>query len=240
MLSNRFIKEVSKIILDPHKFEIHADLISKENKYVEKFHYNNIDNIENMKVRNFLSLTSIPFVIGDCDANLRDIWFTDCNKCDNIECEKVLPTGNLKPKYIVIGEAPSDYGDYSVYGDSIPRAWVHGNTSNILRGAMTKLKFHYYTWYTNAIKCKLPGNRNPNEDEIDKCSEPLFWELYNLCGDDYLIFTLGKSTAKIVDSYNIKYDVVNLYHPAYFAYRGKDYINYSKHIVKRLKKEGQI
>lgn len=197
-----------------------------EDEYIKQYIYvYNYFNDLTDDVKHYLLLTSLPFVIsGKPRAKLDDLWPIDCRICDTVVHRKVVPTGNLSPKYIVIGDAASVVGDYLDDGE-FERAWVYKQTSHILRQTLAKLGIHYYAWYTNLIKCSTPGNRPTTEAEVKVCSRNLKKEIELLQPE--IAIVLGKHVAENV---KLKLKTIQVYHPSYFVRQGKTWIDYYKYL----------
>lgn len=108
----------------------------------------------------------------------------------------------------------------------------------MLRLALYRIGIYKDTWFSNLLKCALPENRKSNTDEINNCKQFLSNEI-NLVDPEYII-TLGKHTkdnlpGRIRES-NKK--IINVYHPAYFLYRNKDYKEYYKHLKEEFNNAG--
>jgi DNA polymerase len=148
-----------------------------------------------------------------------------------------MPTGNLKPKVFVIGEAPG-VGDGQKKG--FDRVFVYGRTSHFLRMVLLKSKLYYKTWFTNLLKCSLENNRRATKNEFDECLKNLINELTILKPD--IIITLGanvkdfflRRVSKLISS---KQRVISLRHPSYFLYqpnRKNEYLKQFQEIKEML------
>lgn len=213
----------------------HHKLILKENFLASKFFYNNCLGFREYEqaYKKYIRYTSIPFCFKNLNIDLKDLWDVDCSKCSSVVDLKVFPTGNLNPDIFVVGEAPSALGDYSVYGNSFGRAWVHGRTSNLIREALSFLKVHHLSWYTNILKCPIPGNKEISKEAIDNCYFYFKKELSILKPKIALI--LGKAAKKVWDYWGFKTKAYFVYHPAYYARLRKSSKNYAKHIYNAVK-----
>src|SRR5260221_6105137 len=87
-------------------------LIHIENDFARKFKYNVFPDEEpDHALRHYLLMTSLPFVFGkDVNFPLQRLW-QKCSICKHsgphiMEDRLFFPTGNLRPKYMVIGDAP--------------------------------------------------------------------------------------------------------------------------------------
>jgi len=211
-------------------------LILRENKKADKFKYNHIVDLETY--RKFLFFTSIPFVCGDINFDLKDLWPHDCYKCDSTMNRRFFPTGNLKPKIMVIGDAPSFRGGeecFELYNSrDNGRVWVNykSRTSMILRKALNFLNLHHLCWYTNLLKCSVLDNRPSNMNEINNCFPNLKKEIELL--KPKLLLILGNHVNSVFNSMNFNILIKKIYHPSYAVRIGMTYKDYAKHIKEVL------
>lgn len=214
----------------------HHDLVGLENYLASKYYFNILPKAfaDDISTVNYLRFTSIPFVAEDSlhISSLKKLWNVECDKCSSVLPFKVFPTGNLSPQYIIVGEAPSATGKYSVYGNSFARVWVHGSTSNILREALCLLDIHNFAWYTNILKCPVPSNRGLLVEEVKNCYKYMEKELSILNPSKAII--LGMSAQKAWKMWNFDIESCYVNHPAYFVYRRVDCKVYAEHIAGRL------
>lgn len=145
----------------------------------------------------------------------------NCNKCKlcNQRHNVVIEEGNRNAKIMFIGEGPG--ADEDIQG--IPFVGRAGKLMNMaLAGIGIKREELYIT---NIVKCRPPGNRNPEKEEADSCKEYLQSQismvkpeiivllgsvaLKNILGEEYGI---TKSRGKWVERNGIKY--MPTFHPA--------------------------
>lgn len=208
-----------------------SHLINFENALADSGKHLFIDNsIRDDLVSDYLLVCSIPFVFTeDIDFELSDVWPIKCSECDSVVNRKFYPTGNLRPKIIVVGDAPSAYGGcFSERG--LGRAWLDKRTCVLLRMALDKLNLHRFAWYTNLLKCSVPENRPSSKNEIKMCKRNLDNEMKFL--KPKLAILLGKHVSDNWD-YDIK--SVSVYHPSYAVRVGMKVDGYAKHIKSKLK-----
>lgn len=154
-----------------------------------------------------------------------------CTKCTLSRTRKnaVPGEGNPKAKIMFIGEAPG------VKEDEIGRPFV-GRGGKLLTVLLKEIGLERKeVFITSILKCKPPGNRNPNKKEIVAC-EPYLWKQIELIKPK-LICTLGNfSTKLILENCGFKFEgvtkihgktysiagikIMPLFHPAYII-RGK-------------------
>ncbi len=109
----------------------------------------------------------------------------DCRRCKLRECRKniVFGAGNPDARLVFVGEGPGY--DEDVQGE--PFVGKAGQLLTKIIAAMNLSRNEVYI--CNVIKCRPPGNRNPEPDEIDACFPFLKRQLSSIAPD--LICTLG-------------------------------------------------
>jgi DNA polymerase len=121
-------------------------------------------------------------------VSLDDI-IRNCQKCSLAETRtKAVPgEGNLNAELMFIGEAPGR--DEDLQG----RPFV-GKAGKLLTKIIHAMKFQRDEVYiTNIVKCRPPGNRNPQGNEIASCKGYLLAQIEAI--DPKVIVTLGKVAA---------------------------------------------
>jgi DNA polymerase len=89
-----------------------------------------------------------------------------CRRCPlhQYRTNAVPGEGSVNSDIMIIGEAPGANEDLS------GRPFV-GAAGTLLRKILREIGFDEEKIYiTNVVKCRPPGNRKPNKDEIDACS----------------------------------------------------------------------
>lgn len=96
------------------------------------------------------------------EIHLRVIACTDCPL--RAGCKQPVPgSGSSNAAVMFVGEAPGQEED----GQGNP---FMGPSGQMLRGLVADaLKDPEDTFYTNVIKCRPPGNRDPYQSEINTC-----------------------------------------------------------------------
>lgn len=89
----------------------------------------------------------------------------DCRRCRLCETRRniVFGVGNPRAKLVFIGEGPGQ--DEDIQG--IPFVGAAGQLLTKIIAAMKLSRDDVYI--CNVVKCRPPGNRNPNEDEVRVC-----------------------------------------------------------------------
>jgi uracil-DNA glycosylase len=143
-----------------------------------------------------------------------------CKLC-NGRHNTVFGVGDLRADWLVVGEAPGENED--LQGE--PFVGQAGKLLDNMLGAM-KISRREGVYITNVLKCRPPGNRNPEPDEIAQC-EPFLRRQVELLRPK-IILAVGRFAVQAllqssepigrlrgrVHRYN-DVPVVVTYHPAY-------------------------
>ena len=156
-----------------------------------------------------------------------------CKKCKLAEnrTNVVIGTGNKKASIMFIGEGPGADED----AQGIPFVGKAGKLMNMaLEGIGIKREDIYIA---NIVKCRPPGNRNPEDDEVAACLDYLRNqvilikpEIIVLLGSVALKNILGSehgitsSRGKIIERKGIKY--IPTFHPAALLRDGSKKIDF--------------
>lgn len=127
-----------------------------------------------------VSLEEIRAVMGDCRA---------CQLCQT-RTNIVFGVGNPRARVMFVGEAPGKNEDLQVE-PFVGRAGE--NLNRILALAGLKREDIYIA---NVLKCRPPGNRNPQADEVLACSPYLREQIRSIWPD--VIVTLGNPASHFV------------------------------------------
>jgi uracil-DNA glycosylase family 4 len=114
----------------------------------------------------------------------------NCNRCDlcNERQTVVFGQGNIRAELVFIGEGPGADEDKSGI------AFV-GKAGKLLTQMIHSIGINRESVFIcNVVKCRPPGNRNPNSEEIATCSPFLFKQLEIL--NPKLIVTMGNIATK--------------------------------------------
>ena len=114
----------------------------------------------------------------------------DCKRCKLCEGRKqiVYGTGNPRAELVFVGEGPGEEEDKQ----GIPFV---GAAGQLLTKMIEAMKFSRDTVYIcNVVKCRPPGNRNPEPDEIKSCEPFLRAQLRVI--KPKVIVALGKFAAQ--------------------------------------------
>lgn len=159
-----------------------------------------------------------------------------CKGC-SLSCEKIVwGYGNYKNRIIFIGEAPG------LEEKKLGKPFV-GRSGKLLTKMLVDSGIGREVVYiTNIVKCRPENNRRPTDEEINKCSSFLKYELLNIRPE--LIITLGSTaTSYFLKKSNIskvmglitkvriglsQYLIYPIYHPSYVLRGGitkEEYLN---------------
>lgn len=157
------------------------------------------------------TLKEIAEQIGNCKA---------CGLCEN-RINTVPGEGNPHARLMIIGEGPGETEDKE------GRPFV-GRAGELLSEALKRAGLDRSDIFiTNAVKCRAPGNRNPSQEEMEKCYPYLVNQISYI--QPGLIVVLGKVAAEYLlqrpvkitkehsklDFFSSGLCVMTVLHPAY-------------------------
>jgi uracil-DNA glycosylase family 4 len=137
----------------------------------------------------FLSLLGVGFITKDSSFSSLEKEILACQKCPlaQTRTHSVPGEGNLDAELMFVGEAPGR--DEDIQG----RPFV-GRAGQLLTKIIQAMKFQRQDVYiTNVVKCRPPGNRNPQGMEIESCKGYLLAQIEMI--KPKVIVTLGKVAA---------------------------------------------
>lgn len=190
----------------------------------------------------FLSLLGVEFVTRESSVLSLEKTILNCQKCPlaQTRTHAVPGEGNLNAELMFIGEAPGR--DEDTQG----RPFV-GRAGQLLTKIIRAMTFQRDEVYiTNIVKCRPPGNRNPQGTEIASCKDYLLAQIELI--NPKVIVTLGKVAADFFirsslgmtalrgdfhDFDNIK--VMPTFHPSYLI-RNEGNKNLKKMVWEDMKK----
>ncbi len=156
------------------------------------------------------------------DLSKEVISCTKCKLCKS-RTHAVPGEGNIHSDIMFVGEAPGENEDKK----GIPFCGASGNFLEKMLESINMKRTDVYI--TNIVKCRPPGNRDPEEEEIESCKEYLerqidFIKPKAICTLGryslhyfYPEFVISKVHGKIYSYKKIK--IIPLYHPAVGLYR---------------------
>lgn len=147
----------------------------------------------------------------------------DCTKCSVLsQCrtQTVFGEGTPKPRFLFFGEGPG------ADEDQTGRPFV-GKAGQLLTKMIEACHLSREQIYiTNSVKCRPPGNRNPDPTEVGNCRE-YFEQQFEILRPEYII-CLGAvpsqallktklSIGRLRQTFHTYRDskVLAIYHPAY-------------------------
>ena len=130
-------------------------------------------------VREAATLEALREVIGDC---------TRCKLAPH-RTRLVFGVGNPRARLVFVGEGPGH--DEDVQGEPFVGRAGQLLTEIITKGMRLRREDVYIC---NVIKCRPPGNRNPEPDEVEAC-EPFLLRQVGLIGPAVIV-ALGKFAAQ--------------------------------------------
>ncbi len=133
-----------------------------------------------------LQVASVP--VGTLDEVRQELG--DCQRCKLCTARKniVFGSGNPRAELVFVGEGPGEEEDKQ----GIPFV---GAAGQLLTKMIEAMKFSRDTVYIcNVVKCRPPGNRNPQPDEIAACEPFLRAQLQAI--QPKVIVALGKFAAQ--------------------------------------------
>ncbi|MFA7461763.1 MAG: uracil-DNA glycosylase [Anaerovoracaceae bacterium] len=145
----------------------------------------------------------------------------DCGRCPLAETRThaVFGEGNERSRIMFIGEGPGFHEDQT----GKPFVGRAGELFDKMIHAIGLTRQEIYI--TNIVKCRPPGNRNPQESECKTCIEFLRWQVKII--DPDIIVCLGSIAAKNIIDKNFKitacrgiwyprgtFHIIASYHPA--------------------------
>lgn len=191
-------------------------------------------------VKKYLALTSLPFVIREimdeqilqeatrvAKTVLQSLWKTAWTQEEvgDLILRPTMPTGNLIPKYMIIGDAPG-VAD-GIITDHFDRVFVYGPSSHLLRKALRKLGIYEECWFTNLSKLATPKNRPLQQEEFEKQRYLLEEEICILQPE--VLFVLGNNANKLLTAQSLP--VVHVSHPSYYIRCKMSYEEYAQAIT---------
>src|SRR6266850_582686 len=167
----------------------------------------------------------IPLFASQADAlrAVRDDLGADCSRCKLHTLGRrqvVFGVGNPEADLMFVGEAPG--ADEDIQGEPFV-----GRAGQLLTKIIESIALRREDVYiANVIKCRPPGNRNPEPDEVQQCEPFLFRQIDSV--KPKVIVALGKFAAQCllrttdpitrIRGREFKYReaiLIPTYHPAY-------------------------
>jgi uracil-DNA glycosylase len=115
-----------------------------------------------------------------------------CTRCRLAEgrTQVVFGTGDPGADLMFVGEAPGFHEDQQ----GVPFVGQAGKLLDRLLGGIGLERRHVYV--ANVLKCRPPGNRDPQPDEIEACETHLFRQIATI--EPRVVATLGNFATKLL------------------------------------------
>lgn len=136
------------------------------------------------------------------------------------------PRGYLRPKYLLIGEAPGWHRDTKHFGT---RVYTFGR-STILYLLLSSIYFGK-SWYTNIFKYSIKDNKKIYSGNGLKNAIKILKKEIRILNPETIV-ALGNYTFDILSENNIDRPLKKIYHPAYILRQGNDVEMYIENIKK--------
>src|SRR5947199_473030 len=117
----------------------------------------------------------------------------DCTRCPQLAATRttvVFGAGNANADLMFVGEAPGANEDKQ----GLPFVGLAGQMLDTLLGEVGLDRKDVFV--TNVLKCRPPGNRDPQPDEIEICKPYLFRQIDLI--EPKVICTLGNFATKLL------------------------------------------
>lgn len=138
--------------------------------------------------------TALPIVAAaDLDGDALRETVLGCTRCrlHETRTQAVYADGVADARVMVVGEAPGANEDRT----GLPFVGAAGKLLDLML-ASVDLSRRTSVYICNVIKCRPPGNRNPQQDEIDTCS-PYLRRQIELVGPE-VILAVGTFAAQLL------------------------------------------
>lgn len=152
---------------------------SRGEDFVKPEHYQTImDNYENI----YLMSQNMPFTVidttnGSIEHNVKKaiddyskvekIWsiYKNCKRCDDITTPMSLPRGNIRAKYMIVGQNPAGKGKLD--NNFLPM-FTNDTKSKFLIDILKENGIYLDCWFTNIVNCSTKDNK-VNKDQKNNC-----------------------------------------------------------------------
>ena len=150
--------------------------------------------VEQLKFFSDLGVTHLNVGTDDSPQSLEDIRqeIGDCRRCKLWERRNsiVFGVGNPEADLMFVGEAPGADED----AQGIPFVGRAGKLLTKIIEAMGLTREQVYI--ANIVKCRPPGNRDPQPDEVETCEGFLFQQIKAV--QPRIIVALGRHAAQLL------------------------------------------
>ncbi len=150
--------------------------------------------VEQLKFFSDLGVTHLNLGTDDSPQSLEEIRqeIGDCRRCKRWERRNsiVFGVGNPEADLMFVGEAPGADED----AQGIPFVGRAGQLLTKIIVAMGMTREQVYI--ANILKCRPPGNRDPEPDEVETCEGFLFQQIQAV--QPRIIVALGRHAAQLL------------------------------------------
>jgi uracil-DNA glycosylase len=135
-------------------------------------------------------VSAVPVERDDIEAYARSV--AGCTRCRLAQgrTQVVFGAGNPRAELMFVGEAPGFHEDKQ----GLPFVGQAGKLLEKLLGGIGMSRADVYI--ANVLKCRPPGNRDPQPDEIEACESHLFRQIELI--EPTIVATLGNFATKLL------------------------------------------
>lgn len=196
----------------------HKEILKEEDELAEIFSINFIDEPLTPAVKHYLSLTSLPFILGARPSiEMEALWFHHLKQMWPISWEggmtrhekhvyAEMPVGNMQPKYMFISDAPPN----PRYIRHFRRISTTGKTNMYFREILLNLDIVHLSWFTSLSKVPLSATKERFDDLVASQQHWLKNEI-NLLQPQQVVL-LGKRVSMY---FPFETPTTTIYHPRY-------------------------
>lgn len=180
-------------------------LLAQENLYAWHRKINFFPQVTS-EIERYLLYTSLPYCLNiGTNLKVMHLWpdypFLDNLPGKQLSNSVVLPFGNMRPKYMVIGDSTGEMYNCKLFTrvtgkqGYFDRAWSRGLAARVLRGALCELHIGLETWYTTLLKRYTLTRHKSTLDDCRGHYSHIVNEVNILQPDTVII--VGKNTSEI-------------------------------------------
>jgi uracil-DNA glycosylase len=155
-----------------------------------------------------VELGALPAGIDQMDWSALQAAVANCQACALCQSRKqtVFGSGSHQARWLVVGEAPGEQEDLQGQPFVGPAGQLLGNMLQAA-GLSRSGEEDNGVYITNVLKCRPPGNRNPNAQEMKQCDAYLRRQVQLL--QPHIILALGRFAAQSLLQHSVP-DVANI------------------------------
>jgi uracil-DNA glycosylase family 4 len=135
-------------------------------------------------------VSAVPVPVDDLQAYAAEV--AGCTRCRLAQgrTQVVFGAGNARAELMFVGEAPGFHEDKQ----GLPFVGQAGKLLDKLLAGIGMSRQDVYV--ANTLKCRPPGNRDPQPDEIEACESHLFRQIELI--EPTIVATLGNFATKLL------------------------------------------